>query len=177
MENYEKYVKNMETKGYIRNQICLDETNKRLVTLSSVNKECDYGAFIDIRCPSGWIISVYGINQLPKNVDLRMAHSLKVGIYDNDGNEIDLSTKIKITRERVTEAMMIVGKVLYSDINVKNPIGIEPEFKTDNEWYRFAQSFELKNEDHLVMYAIKPNVNIIADKIKFALDLDMWECP
>ncbi len=177
MKNYDKYVKDMEKKGYIRHQICLDETNKKLVTLLSVNKECDYGAFIDIRCPSGWIIGVYGINQLPKNIDLRMAHALRVVIYDKDDNEIDLSTKIKIVRERVTEAMMIVGKVLYSNINVKNPIGIEPEFKTDNEWYRFAQSFELKNEDHLVMYAIKPDVDINSNKIKFALDLDMWECP
>ncbi len=173
---YDKYTKAMEKRGYIRNQICLDETNKKLVTLLKLNKGCD-GAFIDIRCPSGWIMSICGAMQIPKDVELKTAHALRVILSDNNDNEIDLSTKIKIMVERVTEEMMTVGKILYSDLNVKNPIRTEPEFKSNEECYRFKQGFKLKNEDHLVIYAIEPSVDINISKIKFALDLDMWECP
>ncbi len=175
IKNYNEYIKKMGKNKYIINQICLDETNKRLVTLLGINKGCD-GAFIDIKCPSGWKMSICGNKQVPKNVDSKYAHALRVVLYDNDDNEIYLSTKIRVMIERVTKEIMIVGKMSYSDINLKNSIGTEPEFKTDDKWYRFEQSFELENEDHLVMYAIEPNVDITVSKIKFALDLDMWEC-
>lgn len=163
---YDEYIKQMSScKGYIRNEICLDEKNKRIVTLSSLYKGCT-GAVIDIRCPSGYKISVMGSHNVPRGVNTNVAHTFQLRLSDSTDNIINQFTKIRITREKITGVVTSLSKIYYSDISSKTE---------ESKLYRFAQTFELRNEDHLIVYAMNPDIDIDANNTKFAFNMDMWE--
>lgn len=183
--DYTAYVDYLEARGWRREQLTLDELNTNLVTLFGVAAGAT-GVAIDVRAPAGQKISIMGTQQIPRGADARSAHALRIRFADTGDQEIGLNTKIRITKEKTSEAVVQLARVFYADVNLtKNAGGItntNVTYKTDLEWYRFKQGVELNGEQRLKVYVINTsgsvtgptNIAIDANHTKFALDLDLW---
>jgi hypothetical protein len=184
--DYTSYVDYLEARGWRREQLTLDELNTNLVTLFGVAASAT-GVAIDVRAPAGQKISVMGTQQIPRGADARTAHALRIRFADSSDNELAFNTKIRVTKEKTSEAIVQLARVFYADINLtKIPGGAgatTTQYKTDLEWYRFKQGVELNGEQHLRVYIINTVGTVIApttpaaidaNHTKFALDLDLW---
>jgi len=176
--DYTAYCDYLESRGWRREQITLDELNTNLVTLFGL-AATNTGTVIDVRAPAGQKISIMGTQQIPRGADARSAHALRIRLADTTDAEINVYTKIRVTKEKTSEAIVQLARVFYADVNLtKQPAGAVTGLgavqKTDLEWYRFKQGVELNGEQHLKIIAVAPNIAISSSYIKFALDLDLW---
>lgn len=136
--DYTSYVEYLESRGWRREQLTLDELNTNLVTLFGLAVGAT-GVVIDVRSPAGQKISVMGTQQIPRGADARSAHALRIriGTGTHEAQELDLFTKIRITKEKTSEAITQLARVFYADVNLTKQTGPDPVLKTDLEWYRF----------------------------------------
>jgi hypothetical protein len=174
--DYTSYVDYLESRGWVREQLSLDELNTNLVTLFGLALGAT-GVVIDVRAPAGQKISIMGTQQIPRGADARTAHALRIRLAGTTDVEINPYTKIRITKEKTSEAITQLARIFYADVNLTKQ-GAGTAFtslqKTDLEWYRFKQGVELNGEQHLRVYVISPDINVDSAHIKFALDLDLW---
>ncbi len=183
---YDSYVEYLEMRGWRREQITIDELNTNIVTLQSVDAGTT-GWAIDIKSPANHKISIQGTNQISGGADARSAHSLRVRFSDSSENELAFNTKIRITKEKPSEAVLSLARVFYADINNTKQPGLEnsatTQYKTDPEWYRFKQGIEINGEQRLRIYIIntlgttaQPEIahDVLAPNISLALDCDLW---
>jgi hypothetical protein len=174
--DYTAYCDYLESRGWRREQITLDELNTNLVTLFGLAAN-NTGTVIDVRAPAGQKISIMGTQQIPRGADARSAHALRIRLADTGDAEISVYTKIRATKEKTSEAIVQLARVFYADVNLTKQPGTAntgATQKTDLEWYRFKQGVELNGEQHLKIIAVAPNIAIDSSHIKFALDLDLW---
>ncbi len=177
--DYTSYVDYLESRGWRREQLTLDELNTNLVTLFGLAAAAT-GVVIDIRAPAGQKISIMGTQQIPRGADARSAHAFRIRLANTADLEIDPYVKVRVTKEKTSEAVVQLARVFYADINLTKQQGAAggPAStalqKTDLEWYRFKQGVELNGEQHLRTYVINPNIAVDSSHIKFALDLDLW---
>lgn len=174
--DYTSYVDYLEARGWRREQITLDELNTNLVTLFGLAGGAT-GTVIEVRAPAGQKISIMGTQQVPRGADARTAHALRIRLAGTGDAEIPIYTKVRITKEKTSEAIVQLARVFYADVNLTKQTGTDPVNKTDLEWYRFKQGIELNGEQRLKIIAINTetgNFDIDPDHVKFALDLDLW---
>ena len=178
--DYTSYVDYLESRGWTREQITLDELNTNLVTLFGLAAGAT-GTVIDIRAPAGQKISLMGTQQIPRGADARSAHALRIRLADTADAEIPIFSKIRITKEKTSEAIVQLARVFYADVNLTKTASTGSTAiatqKTDLEWYRFKQGVELNCEQHLKIILINvesPLTSVDAAHIKFALDMDLW---
>lgn len=175
--DYTSYVDYLESRGWVREQLSLDELNTNLVTLFGLALGAT-GVVIDVRAPAGQKISIMGTQQIPRGADARTAHALRIRLAGTTDVEINPYVKVRITKEKTSEAITQLARVFYADVNltkqqVVGGAGLSLQ-KTDLEWYRFKQGVELNGEQHLRIYVINPDITVDSAHIKFALDLDLW---
>src|SRR3972149_5105859 len=119
--DYTAYCDYLESRGWTREQITLDELNTNLVTLFGLAAG-GTGTVIDIRAPAGQKISIMGTQQIPRGADA----------------EVPIFSKIRITKEKTSEAIVQLARVFYADVNLTKFTGTAGATqKTDLEWYRF----------------------------------------
>jgi hypothetical protein len=174
--DYTSYVEYLEARGWVREQLSLDELNTNLVTLFGLALGAT-GVVIDVRAPAGQKISIMGTQQIPRGADARTAHALRIRLAGTTDVEINPYVKIRITKEKTSEAITQLARVFYADVNLTKQGGAAAFTslqKTDLEWYRFKQGVELNGEQHLRIYVINPDITVDSAHIKFALDLDLW---
>lgn len=184
--DYTMYVEYLEARGWRREQLTLDELNTTLVTLTDVGANATTVA-IDVRSPAGQKISIMGTQQVARGADARSAHALRIRFSDSSDNELAFNTKIRMTKEKTSEAITQLARVFYADINLTKVPGGQAatttQYKTDLEWYRFKQGVELNGEQHLRIYIINTLGTVSAPatptglskaNYRFALDLDLW---
>jgi hypothetical protein len=175
--DYLGYVDYLESRGWAREQITLDENNTNLVTLFALT-QATTGTVLDVRCPAGQKMSMMGTQQVPNGSDARTAHAFRVRLANTADTEIDLNTKVRVTKEKTSEAIIQLARCFYADIcNTKNQLSTPTStatFKTDFEWYRFKQGVELNGEQHMKLIVLNPNIPIDSSHVKFALDMDLW---
>ena len=187
--DYTGYVDYLEARGWTREQLTLDELNTNLVTLYGVAANAT-GVAIDVRAPAGQKISVMGTQQIPRGADARSAHSFRIRLADTSDNEIAMNTKIRISKEKTSEALVQLARIFYADINLTKHSGgagnIGVMYKTDLEWFRFKQGVELNGEQHMRLYVVntlgttQPGggfpvlISVDAAHTRFALDMDLW---
>ena len=180
MDNVE-YIKFMESKGYIRERLHIDETSE-IVTVRDLGKGL-VGKVIDIRCPSRYKIFILGRNQLPKNTlpkndlpDVTILYTLAIKLEDSDGNEISPDSRIRIIKEKPSLEMMMCATMLYKDVTRTEYSKISPNrTKPENKLYRFNNRIQMNGEDHLSIEVISPNLDINHSGTKLDLDIDLWE--
>lgn len=134
--DYTSYVEYLESRGWSREQLTLDELNTNLVTLFTL-PAASTGAVIDIRAPAGQKISIMGTQQIPRGADARSAHSLRIRLANTLDAEIPIFSKIRITKEKTSEAITQLARIFYADVNLTKQVGVSTTQKTDLEWYRF----------------------------------------
>lgn len=186
--DYTQYVDYLEERGWTREQLTLDELNTNLVTLYSVAANAT-GVAIDVRAPAGQKISIMGTQQIPRGADARSAHAFRMRLSDTSDNEIALNTKIRISKEKTSEALVQLARIFYADINLTKNAGgagnIAVTYKTDLEWFRFKQGVELNGEQHMRVYVVNTLgstqfgggfpalIGVDAAHTRFALDMDL----
>lgn len=175
--DYTAYCDYLESRGWTREQITLDELNTNLVTLFGLAAGAT-GTLIDIRAPAGQKISIMGTQQTPRGADARSAHALRMRAADTGDFEVPIFSKIRITKEKTSEAIVQLARIFYADVNLTKFTGAAGNTqKTDLEWYRFKQGIELNGEQHLKIILINtelPLIPVDPGHIKFALDMDLW---
>jgi len=174
--DYSAYVDYLEARGWTREQITLDELNTNLVTLFGLAAGAT-GTVIDIRAPAGQKISIMGTQQVVRGADARTAHALRIRLANTADVEVPIFSKIRIIKEKTSEAIVQLARVFYADVNLTKQTGGSTTQKTDLEWYRFKQGVELNGEQHLKIILINTEAGTSAvdpAHIKFALDLDLW---
>jgi hypothetical protein len=175
MNNVE-YIRFMESKGYIRERLRIDETSE-IVTVRDLGKDC-IGKVIDIRCPSRYKIFILGRNQLLKNIppDVTALHTLALKLADSNGNEMFPDSRIKIIKEKPSLEMMMCATMLYKDVTKTEYSKISPNgTKPNSKLYRFNNSIQMNGEDHLSIEVISPNLDINHSSTELHLDIDLWE--
>lgn len=183
---YDEYVEYLESKGWRREQISVDELNANIVTLQAVAASATNWA-IDVRAPAGQKITIMGTQQISQGADARTAHALRIRFADSAENELAFNTKIRITKESSSEKLTQLARVFYADVNLTKQAGAANTatvvYKTDPEWYRFKQGIELNGEQRLRIYIINTlgtiaqaatPANMPTANTRFSLDCDLW---
>jgi hypothetical protein len=134
--DYSSYVDYLEGRGWTREQLTLDELNTNLVTLFGLAAGAT-GTVIDIRSPAGQKISIMGTQQIVRGADARTAHALRIRLADTADTEIPIFTKVRLTKEKTSEAIVQLARIFYADVNLTKQVGVSVTQKTDLEWYRF----------------------------------------
>lgn len=185
--DYSSYVEYLESLGWRRSQLTLDEQNARIVTTTGL-AVATTGAVIDVRCPAGQKMSIMGTQQVQRGADARTAHALRIRLAGTSDVEISPYTKVRLTKEKTTEDVVQLARVFYADVNLTRNqaaalTAVQAVQKTDPEWYRFKQGIELNGEEHFFVYVVAetptggpnlPDIAIERTHVKFALDVDMW---
>lgn len=174
---YNEYVEYLEGMGWRRSQITLDEHNNRIVTVDSANRNSN-GQVIDVRCPAGQKISIMGTQQVQRGADARTAHSFRARLANEEDNEIPYDTRIRITKEKISEEIIQVARLFYADINLTTRPNLNSpdllSYKTDDQQHKFKQGIELNGQDHLKLYVENCESDIVARNCRFALECDIW---
>lgn len=176
LPDYSAYVDYLQSRGWTREQITLDELNTNLVTLFGLAAGAT-GTVIDIRAPAGQKISIMGTQQVVRGADARTAHALRIRLANTADVEVPIFSKVRIIKEKTSEAIVQLARIFYADVNLTKQVGASVTQKTDLEWYRFKQGVELNGEQHLKIILINTEllaIDVDPGHIKFALDLDLW---
>lgn len=174
--DYTSYCDYLESRGWSREQLVLDELNTNLVTLFGLSSGAT-GTVIDIRAPAGQKISMMGVQQIPRGADANSAHSLRIRLADTGDAEIPIYSKVRITKEKTSEAIIQLVRCFYADMNLTKSVGSSTTQKTAPEFYRWTQGVELNGEQHLKLILINtelPPTAVDAAHVKFALNCDLW---
>ena len=176
---YSEFVHYMESSGWAREQITIDERNTNMVETYSLERGST-GPVIDVRCPTGDIITFTGINQLPiyLNRDTRSAYSVMLRISDENDIEISGDTSIRIEKIRPSDSILQLARGTYSLFSLTRQIGNETcgirAYKTDSEWYRWRSGIQLMGNDLLRINIRESPVDIARKNIKMGMEMDLW---
>jgi hypothetical protein len=161
---YGEYVDYLSGRGWHRELMVIDQNNTNIATTWSIFKDTTHN-IVDVRCPAGMKMSIMGTKQIPRGADMRVAYSLGLYITDENGEEIQDDTKIRITKIKPSEAVVQLARIFYQDIKMTQ----------DGETsYRFIQGIEMNGQEHLVVYLINSPKNIPSENVRFKMEADLW---
>lgn len=173
--DYNRYLEYLRSRGYNREQICIDETYTDVITTRSLAKGA-VGTVIDIRCPSRYKMVIVGSSQLPEGIDA--ASSLIVRFADSKNIEIDPDIRIKIIKEKVSQSIILIDTMFYKDISPNDYMKNSPNKTKSSETkerYIFGKGIEINGGEHLKIDVVQPNIGIDCNNVRLSLNLDLWE--
>ncbi len=184
--DYTEYVAYMESLGWRRSQVTLNQNYAKIVTVAGA-AVATTANIIDIRVPAGQKMSIMGTQQISRGADARTAHSYRVRFAGTSDTEIALLSTVRMTKEKTVDDVVQLHRGFYLDISYTKQallaLSNSTLYKTDLEWYRFKQGIEFNGEEHFITSVIAetptggpnlPDIAIEATHIKFALDVDFW---
>ena len=171
---YAAFVDYMESRGWRREQLTIDERNTNLVATHSIERGTN-GIAIEIRCPAGRNMTMMGTNQVPVDADGTSADTIVLRITDKNDTEISGHTRIIIDKIRPLNRIMLV-RSFYFDFSLTRRFNIDGirVYKSYEEWYRWRNGIHLMGEDTLRIHIIDSPVDIYRKNIKIAMDMDYW---
>lgn len=175
--NYKRYLEYLRDRGYSREQICIDETYTDIVTTRNIAK-CSIGTVVDIRCPSRYKMVIVGSSQLPKEYNIETAGSLMVRFANSENVEIDPDIRIKILKEKISQAIVLVDTMFYKDISATDYMKISSNETASIEGkkrYIFGKGVELNGDEHMKINVVNPNIDIDCNNVRLSLDIDLLE--
>ena len=174
---YDAFVHYMESNGWRREQLTLNENHTNIVSTYGVDIGST-GDVVDIRCPAGMTMTMIGVSQLPSEADGRSAHSLALRIANKDDLEINGDIQIIIQKVKPSDAVITLARGPYSIFSLKRRIGNGEHNiwadKTDNGLYRWRMGIHLLGEELLRIAVINTDVIIPSDRVKVMMDADIW---
>lgn len=174
---YAAFVDYMESNGWFRSQLTIDEYNTNLVATHSIERGTT-GTAIEIRCPAGSNITMMGINQIPPGEDLMSASTIALRFSDDSDIEISGDTGLIIDRIRLSQQPNVYIRGPYSLFSLTRQIGNEKygirAYKSQDEWYRWLHGHHLMGEDTLRIHVVNSPIEIHRENIKICMDIDFW---
>ncbi len=176
---YAEFVHYMESSGWARAQITLDENNTNLVSLHQLRKG-DSGTAISIRCPAGRSITIMGTNQMPtrENVDTMSAYHTALKFSDDNDVEMSGETLVTIDKMRSSERVTLLARGPYSQFSLTRQVGNDTcgirAYKTDNEWYMWRSGIQLSGEDIMRINIVNSPIDIQRVNTRIFADMDLW---
>ena len=174
--DYLSYVEYLEARGWAREQLTVDELNTNIVTLTAL-AAATTGIVVAATATAGEKITMMGTQQVSRGADARTAHSLRIRMAGTNDAEIPLYTKLRITKEKTSEATVQLARIFYVDANLTVQTGTNPRNKTDSEYYRWKQGVELNGQQTLRIRAVNTetgNFPITTANTKIAMEMDLW---
>ena len=177
--SYSEFVHYMESIGWAREQVTIDERNTRMVATHSIGRGST-GPVIDVICPAGCSITFMGINQIPiyLNMDTRSAYSVILRISDENDVEISGDTSLRIDKIRPSDYVLQLARGPYSFFNLTRQVGNETceirAYKTNSEWYRWRSGIQLMGDDLLRINIRDSPADIDRKNIKMSMEMDLW---
>ena len=168
IKDYFGYIKYMQNNGWIREYVTLHENLSTIATINSL-KANNGGIVIDVKCPPGYRMSIMGKDSVPEEYNI--VHYFETMFKNSDGIEINCDTRIIFTIDKVTKKNIQIDTVLYSDISSTNFEDTPNKFKDYQKLFRFDDGIEIKEEEHLRIYVIDPDLDIT--EVKFSLGVDL----
>lgn len=174
---YDAFVHMMESKGWAREQITIDENDTNMVSTHSVPTGYTRD-IISIRCPAGRNITVMGTEQVPNGADPRIASRIALNIIGENGIEIPGNTRIRLTKIKPSTTIVRLVDDFYSTFSInreiKTEIGIVRVSKADHELYRWRRGIMLYGEERLNVTVVNTETTIRDSDMKFIMDTDLW---
>lgn len=192
-ESYEKFVQDMLTDHWQREQIAVDNTNTSLTTLLGNIAAGASGSVIEITCPPGRVMSVKGTEQVPQGADRASAHGfwmrLACGTSGVLGQEINEMTHVNIQKITPSTAVVPLIKDIYQSMAIvqqhnQNTIVMANSttngnlYKGDNEIHRFRKGIIIYGQDRMQIQVVTTTAiattQITGLSTQFSIDLDLW---
>lgn len=170
---YAGFVRHMDTIGWRREQLCVDESNIHTVGIYNVKANATDVA-IEVKAPAGSIISIMGIERIQENSFFH-ADRLGVKFADNNGNEISPYTCVEIVKDVPNGEQYLFGlEKRYSAISINKNNLYTTTPKKNSEWFVFDNSVVLNSGQSLKIRVINPECDINKEFTRLSLDLDLW---
>lgn len=186
-QDYSEFVHDMETDGWQREQISVDNTNTNLAATVNQAVAGATGNVITVTCPPGRVMSMMGSQQVPAGADRGTAHSFWMRLT-SVGNEINELTHINIQKSTPSTAIVPLIKDIYQSMSLAAQrvgagliAGAQFSgnlYKSDDQIHRFRKGIILYGQEVLQVQivntvAIPANI-ITANNTQFSIDLDLW---
>ena len=171
IKDYLGYSRHLQDNGWIKEPVTLHENLSAIVTINNL-KANNKGMVIDIRCPPGHIMTIVGKNSMPEEYSIESIHSFEAKFANSDGVEIDRATQLIFMIDKVTKKSIQIDTRLYEDISSTNFEDTPNRFKDCSKLFRFDDGVEIKEEEHLGIHVINPDIDIM--DVKFNLFADLW---
>jgi hypothetical protein len=173
-DDYAEFVRSMEAQGWKRRQLSIDELNTTMVSTSSVAAGAASGTVATITCPAGQIITTMGTQQVPAGADRDSAHALVLRLAGTDDTELDLTKKIRISKEGPEEDTVSLVRDFYAMFTLTRQGGSTPVYRGDNEIYRWRRGIVLYGNEKLKIEVYNPDIAIDSSYVKLTMDIDLW---
>lgn len=174
---YAAFVDYMESNGWRREQLTIDERNTNLVATHPVERETT-GTAIEIRCPAGRNITMMGISQVPPGADGMSANTIAVRIADENDIEIGGNTGILVDKIRPFQHISALVRGPYSLFSLTRQIGNArwrtSSHKTYDELYRWRHGIHLMSDNILRIHIINSPIDTCGKNTKISVDADFW---
>jgi hypothetical protein len=190
--SYAKFVKEMITDNWHREQITVDQTNTNVsatIAVAVAGATSGANTVITITCPSGRVMSMMGTQQVARGADRSTAHSIWLRL-SSLGIELNELTHINIQKTTPTTAVVPLIKDIYQSLSLCNqhnintlnpPPGTSTQgnfYKGDDQIHRFRKGIILYGQEALQIQAVgttaMPLQIVSAANTQFAIDMDFW---
>ena len=172
---YDAFVHYMESTGWSREQICINEKNTTIATVHAAQKGYT-SSIIDVRCPTGRNMTMMGIQQVPDGSNRTVAHSFSLYIRDENGWEINDDVKIRIAKVKPSDMVVQLLRCFYLDLKLIHNIDNRGviTYRVNGDLFRWRQGIMLHGEEHFIVYIINSDITIPSKNIKFQMESDLW---
>ena len=160
---YHIFKNHLISKGWTSDYVILTERNLYIVTADINNY-----AVVDIKIPEGCKATIKGMNGIP-DTHLMQAHTLSLCLLDDEGNEVDAHSRIRIIKESSSESMVLLDEVHYGEVSLK----AGNRYKRFEELYRFKNGVLINGGQHLRIYAERITDTKIKS-VEFSMEIDMF---
>lgn len=177
--DYSQFVNMMSQAGWIRKQKSIDElTTSVVTTFNTVAGTVAPQRVIEVTCPSGYIMTTKGVEQIPAGADRGSAHAMTLRLAGTDPTvEMDQDVKVKMEIIAPFEDSKLITRDFYSMYALTKQLGtavVAKMRKGDNEIYRWRRGFALYTAEIFRISVINPDIPIDSANVKVQMDVDFW---
>lgn len=176
--DYSQFVNMMTQAGWIRKQKSIDELTTSVVqTFTTVAGGTAAQRVVEVLCPSGYIMTTKGVEQIPAGADRGSAHAMTLRLAGTDGTEMDQDVKVKMEIIAPFEDSKLITRDFYSMYALTKQLatGLVAKLrKGDNEIYRWRRGFALYTSEIFRVSVITPDIIIDSAHVKMQMDVDFW---
>lgn len=180
--SYKSYIEFNEGLEYKRENINITEKSEIVKILKAEKnaKSNSLTLLVDIHFPKGYIFSIAGRTQTQDIEEFNSLFTLSLKLENGDKKEINPETRIYIHKEKDTDEystnVVRLEQTFYKNVSfTKFSKEMHNSVKTIDDLYKLDQGAEFKEDEHLRIYVVNPDIDISPENVEFRLNLDKWD--